>query len=376
MSRTARSAVFFRSGTFDLLEGVGKLAKAGQPISNGKMSAIDMNKPVFPMIYAQIMIRMATELGVEREALLHGLDLPRGLYGGTLSRISMNQLESLVRRLIRLGGDDLVLGYELGLRMGLTTAGILGAAAMTRASVRSALEFLMLFRRLAIGVMEYRFFVEDGMAVIDVRAPTPVPPDLNRHLFDWVLVGLWRFMIPFLGDAWRDVELWFEYPEPEYYARYRDRLPRCRFGMAVNQVCIPESLMDRPLGAGDAVTAELLEEQCRKELSLLGESPDVSAQVRSFMTSDHGYPSLELVAERLFMSPRTLKRKLQQGGNNYQQLLDDGRRQEACTLLESSLLSVEIISTRLGYQNPSAFSNAFRRWTGMSPVAWRQQASA
>jgi AraC-like DNA-binding protein len=338
------------------------------------MAAIDMNKPVFPMIYAQIMIRMAVERGLERRAILEGLNLPSGLFSGTLSRISMNQLEALVRRLVQLGGNDPTLGYQLGLRMGLSTAGILGAAAMSRATVRSAIEFLMLFRRLAIGVMEYRFFEEDGMAVVDVRAPVPVPPDLNRYLFDWVLVGLWRFSIPFAGDAWRDIELWFEYPEPEYYKQYREKLPRCRFGMGVNQVCGPVSYLDRPLAFGDPVTAELLEEQCRKELALLGPERDVVAQVKAFMTSERGYPPLEPVAERLFMSTRTLKRKLQQQGTNYQQLLDDARREEACALLESSPLSLEKIGERLGFINPSGFSNAFRKWTGMSPGAWRTQA--
>ena len=338
------------------------------------MAALDMNKPVFPMIYAQVMIRMAMERGLDRKTILQGLNLPSGLFSGSLSRISMNQLEALVRRLIQLGDNNPALGSELGLRMGVSTAGVLGAAAMTRATVRSAIEFLMLFRRLAIGVMEYRFFEEDGMAVVDVRPPQPAPPDLNRYLFDWVLVGLWRFSIPFAGDAWRDIELWFEYPEPEYYARYRERLPRCRFGMGVNQICGPAKFLDRPLAHGDPVTAEMLEEQCRKELALLGPERDVVAQVKSLMTSERGYPPLEPVAERLFMSPRTLKRKLQLQGTNYQQLLDDARREEACSLLASTPLPVEKIGERLGYQNASGFSNAFRKWTGMSPGQWRTQA--
>ncbi|HSW11710.1 MAG TPA: AraC family transcriptional regulator ligand-binding domain-containing protein [Solimonas sp.] len=335
-----------------------------------------MNKPVFPMIYAQIMIRMAMERGLDRRTILEGLNLPSGLFSGALSRISMNQLEALVRRLVLLGGNDPALGYELGLRMGVSTAGVLGAAAMTRATVRSAIEFLMLFRRLATGVMEYRFFEEDGMAVVDVRPPVIVPPDLNRYLFDWVLVGLWRFSIPFAGDAWRDIELWFAYPEPEYYSRYRERLPRCRFDMGVNQICGPAAWLDRPLAHGDPVTAELLEEQCHKELALLGPERDVVAQVKAFMTSDRGYPPLEPVAERLFMSSRTLKRKLQQRGTTYQQLLDDARREEACTLLSSTPLPVEKIGERLGYQNPSGFSTAFRKWTGMSPGAWRSQSDS
>lgn len=350
-----------------------RLAGARQRDFNRFMTTIDMNKPVFPMIYAQVMIRMATERGIERKAILDGLKLPSGLFSGTLSRISMNQLEALVRRLIKLGNNNPALGYELGLRMGLSTAGVLGAAAMTRASVRSAIDFLMFFRRLATGVMNYRFFVEDGMAVIDVSPPVPVPPDLERYLFDWVLVGLWRFSIPFAGDAWRDIELWFEYPEPEYYASYRERLPRCRFGMGVNQICGPAAHLDRPLALGDPVTAELLEEQCRKELALLGNNRDMVAQVKAFMNSERGYPPLEAVAERLFMSTRTLKRKLQQQGTHYQQLLDEARREEACALLASSPLSMEQIGERLGYQNPSAFSTAFRKWTGMPPGAWRMQ---
>jgi AraC-like DNA-binding protein len=55
----------------------------------------------------------------------------------------------------------------------------------------------------------------------------------------------------------------------------------------------------------------------------------------------------------------------------YRQLVDDVRRRLAEDLLARRDLGVEQIGQRLGYGSPSAFSNAFRRWHGVSPRDYR-----
>lgn len=336
------------------------------------MAAFDKSKPSVPAIFAWIMLKMAQDAGLDRKALADGLGLPEGMVGSSLSRISVLQFEELCRRFIRVNGNKPTLGYHLGLRMGLSTAGIVGVAGLTRATLRGAIEFMIRFSPLASGLAQYRFFEEDDCGVIEVRLPYEEPPDLYRYIYDWMLVGLWRMGVPLLGEGSRDTELWFNYPEPEYYPAFREKLPRCRFDMGANQICVPAQYLDRPLASGDPITAEQLEAQCRKELELLGGSGDAVARVRTFLDSAHGYPDLARVSEQLFMSARTLNRKLQQKGTSFQELLDQARRAEASELLRHSELSIESIAEKLGYADPGSFSHAFRRWTGVAPGVWRK----
>ena len=67
------------------------------------------------------------------------------------------------------------------------------------------------------------------------------------------------------------------------------------------------------------------------------------------------------------MSVRKLQRQLEKEGTGYQQILDDYRRQEALALLKQGRVSVKEIAWQLGFANQSAFTRAFKRWTGKTP---------
>jgi AraC-like DNA-binding protein len=84
-----------------------------------------------------------------------------------------------------------------------------------------------------------------------------------------------------------------------------------------------------------------------------------------------GKASAVALASQLDLHRRTLNRRLQARGTTYQRILDDVRFELACELLAEGTLSVAEISSRLGYAETSAFSRAFRRWSGTSPARWR-----
>jgi len=337
------------------------------------MAKVDRSKPTVPVIYPQIIIQMAAAGGIDQRTLLEGTGIPNSLVRRLGSRISIDQHIALVRRAIALGGNRGELGYALGLRIALSAHGIVGFAAISQLTIRSAIEFTIRFSRVLVPAFRARLFVEDDTAVVDLSSDMPIPPDLYRYAYDMLLVCIWRSGAPLLGAGWEAIELWFDYPEPEYYAKYRERLPRCRFDMGANQICFPASFLDHRMATGNQLSAATLEAQCRRELELLGDEGDLVSRVRALLDSEQGYPDLDAVSERLFMSGRTLKRRLQQQDTSFQQLLDEARSAEARRLLKGTTLSIERIATRLGYSEPANFSAAFRKWTGLPPGAWRQQ---
>jgi AraC-like DNA-binding protein len=85
----------------------------------------------------------------------------------------------------------------------------------------------------------------------------------------------------------------------------------------------------------------------------------------------HGETRVETVAQRLRVSPRTLRRKLAAEGVTFAGILEDLRFALAKHYLAEQDLSISRIAWLLGYTEVSAFSHAFRRWTGRTPRADR-----
>lgn len=88
-----------------------------------------------------------------------------------------------------------------------------------------------------------------------------------------------------------------------------------------------------------------------------------------------GQCSIDCVAEKLCISPRTLQRRLKSEDTNYQQQLNQSRELLAKHYLTTSEMNVTEISFLLGFEELSSFSRAFHIWTGDSPETFRAEAS-
>ena len=85
------------------------------------------------------------------------------------------------------------------------------------------------------------------------------------------------------------------------------------------------------------------------------------------------YPTIDNTARRVGMPVRTLQRRLKESGLSYSELVEQTRYELACRLLDMPGAKMAAVAKALGYNDPSSFSRAFRRWTGMSPRAYRSR---
>lgn len=85
--------------------------------------------------------------------------------------------------------------------------------------------------------------------------------------------------------------------------------------------------------------------------------------------------SLEWLAEQLGYSTATLKRKLTVHGTSYQQLIDIMRQQTAVFLLTEQGFNNEKIAHELKFSDITNFRRSFKRWTGMTPSHFLEEAS-
>ena len=86
-----------------------------------------------------------------------------------------------------------------------------------------------------------------------------------------------------------------------------------------------------------------------------------------------GHSKADDIAALFSMHSRTLNRRLKAYDTSFKDLADKARYEIAQQLLENSELEITQIAAALDYADSSAFTRAFRRWSGITPSAWRER---
>ncbi|MFB9262346.1 AraC family transcriptional regulator [Bradyrhizobium erythrophlei] len=147
------------------------------------------------------------------------------------------------------------------------------------------------------------------------------------------------------------------------------------FGNAEAVLAFDRSDLDRPLQGACPELAQFNDNIAAGYVAKLDRS-DIVASTRAKLIDllPSGRCSLAETARAVGLAPSTLKLKLAQRGTNFQALLDEMRADFARSYLSQPNLSITEITFLLGFTDVSNFTRAFRRWTGLSPSAYRSGA--
>jgi AraC-like DNA-binding protein len=168
------------------------------------------------------------------------------------------------------------------------------------------------------------------------------------------------------------------YPAPAHALEYGLLFGTdCSFDAPATAVTFDRTLLDQPVVQDEAALRAFLRRAPWDILARMDYGSEVSAQVRRLLNqalgdgAAAGLPGPEQVAARLSISPQTLRRKRAAEHTSFQQVRDLLRRDVAVSALARGDASIEALSQRLGFSEPSAFHRAFRRWTGATPRAYQ-----
>lgn len=144
------------------------------------------------------------------------------------------------------------------------------------------------------------------------------------------------------------------------------------FGAAENALELAPEDLALPLARADAQLSAFLREAANKALEQHG-SGSLLDQARSIIAEElaRGVPSIDVVARRLATSSRTLRRRLEEDGTSFRELLDATRADLARSYVRDRRMPLAEVAFMLGFSEPSTFHRAFKRWTKMTPAAWR-----
>lgn len=340
-----------------------------------------LSKASIPISYAHLLLEIMVEKGFSASEILHLSKIPVTLLKQLDARITPMQWSKLAWVSLTLA-KDLGLGYEYGLKLRLTAHGPMGYALMSSSSLRNAVELATQFFNMRLKDYKINFYEKNKKSIIEIQQTHPVisqHPEqaeiLRRFFYECLMIGVIQTAQALTAHDLSDVELRVDWPEPAYHQNLLQQLPKILFNQEKNQICYSSATIDLPTKMADQTAFQSALVQCEAEqIRFSAQIKDIGLRVKTelVLTPHKGYPSLDMIAQRLHMSNRTLRRHLNEVGVSYLGLLDEVKYLEAARLLLSSDMEIQEIALYLGYIQPANFARAFKKWSGVTPIQFRR----
>lgn len=264
-------------------------------------------------------------------------------------------------------------GLEIGLKTRLADFGSSGYSIMTAATAEVAIR--KGHEHYDLHYLHVDWKTEfSKTTIIHSLLIDPSLSDLRLFLTERALTVLQANAEELIGPDCHPDTLLLDYPDPGYGERYRE-IFKCAvyFDSGVTEVHYPASYLDFEIPTYDPEVHEVLEAVTATLSQKLSPDIDIVTSIRLAIREKAGtFPSIEVIAQQLNMSSRTLSRQLRNSGTNFQRLLDDARREVAEDQLLHSQMSIQQIAESCGFRDAQNFSQAFKRWKGMSPSEFRK----
>ncbi|MDN7139910.1 AraC family transcriptional regulator [Pseudomonas sp. JQ170] len=249
-------------------------------------------------------------------------------------------------------------------------------ATMGCETLEQALRRILAFLRLGLDDLYGELQIEGNSAQIIIH-----DHGIERRLFSY---GTWLILVHgllcWLGNRRIPLQaLSFRTPRPIDDSDYRMRFcEHIEFGAPVTVARFDPCFLKLKVVQTHESLATFLRESPASLLVKYRNDASLSAQVRQRLRNHRpeDWPALDEIANQLSMSSSTLQRRLQAEGESYQGLKDNLRRDMAINFLGQSDLTVCEVAAQAGFQETSAFHRAFKKWTGVSPGAYRRTSTS
>ena len=274
--------------------------------------------------------------------------------------------------------DDDAIGIHVAESLPRGAMDLVEYAFRSSASLAVGMERLARYGRVLSDRVAARMETSEGGLLVLVRDTGNTP--LHHGRAEFALALALKFTRETAGDDITPLRVSFAHPAPKQTAEHR-RFFRAsvRFGAGANTMIFSAADAARAIESADEALSSIVRRRLEKALAErhLDDSGPMSGRVRHLIVEHLGETRLtsDRVATTLAVSPRTLSRRLAEEHTSFRELLDDVRREFASALLQDRSLSVADVAFFLQYSEPAAFIRSFRRWTGLTPRAFRDEAA-
>ena len=323
---------------------------------------------------AATLVSAIESYGIDYRSVLieAGLD-PDAVYKPS-ERITSLQFKKLWEIALRESGDP-CFGLTCAAYIQPSSLHGLGLSWIASHTLKEGLERVIRFQKIlatesALALRE----TDDGYCIYDTISQKDDPFGFPAAVYDSFVAIVFRICTIMMGPDIRPSRVCVEHAAPACAERFTEY-----FGIPVEFSATGNSI------EFSRNTAELASSSANPELTRINDQividylnqfdkDDIVTKTRTYII-DHlpsGIPRQADIARDLNMSLRSFQRKLSEVGTSYSDVLQQVRHDMACHYLLSPNYQVLQVAYVLGFSDPSNFSRAFRRWTGLTPNQYRQ----
>jgi AraC-like DNA-binding protein len=321
--------------------------------------------------------RAVEQRGVNADALLQQVGLDLSTMDDPMARYPAHLGLAFWQKALAATGEEL-LGVDVALQFLPLNFSALGYALMASENLAQMYLRLARYAHVVTDAADVRFHQEAGTGRLTIAGDQPLLRTADAatvwSIFDYAMLTLVRGSRMLYGRDFTPLELRLQRQRPKDHQRF-EKVFRCTpiYGCEDNVLLVDQATLHKPLSFANLEVVKASEDAMDRYRSHWPDRslPDQLAAVLKEMLPS-GEPRQEDVALRFSITLRTLQRRLADQQTSYRDVLNQTRHQLALAYLRSAQYSVGEISFLLGFSEVSAFTRAFRRWTGTSPSTWRQ----
>lgn len=326
-----------------------------------------------PSNYSRLVAR---ELGLQVRdlpALLQQTGLSTAQFVDEEQTLSAAQQVQILRNALTLSGDP-AFGLRLGRRLNLSTHGAIGVLANSSTNLQVALQAICLYMPTRMSLVSLELAADEHTLDCLCRFELALEEPIRRCIAETMATIFFEFAEFIVGRPLTESRITFSHAQPAYIQRYADCFAgTVTCGAANFSLRVPMAVAQIPNASANRQSYQLAQRQCDAMLAQLqSRRASYAYKVQKLMLSQPmGGLTEEEAAAALFMTKRTLARKLKAENTGFRQIREDILSRQASSYLRDSQLSVETIATLLGYHDAANFRRAFKRWFGMAPNHYR-----
>jgi AraC-like DNA-binding protein len=217
----------------------------------------------------------------------------------------------------------------------------------------------------------------EGNAVLSFTMNQP-QLDPEHFMTEFWLVIWHRFPSWYIGEPIRLRGTHFTFKSPTHRSELQIMFPgQLHFKRSANRLIFDAQYLDKPLVRSDQELQTYLQNAPADVMTIPGSDSTLEAQIERMIAQRHPdrlvFAPIHELAKELGVSSQTLHRRLKESATSYQKIKDNLRREVATHKLVHEHMSVEKVSTIVGFSEPRSFTRAFKHWTGLSPREYVRQ---
>jgi AraC-like DNA-binding protein len=336
-----------------------------------EQDANDPDDRIYGPFESRLLTKTAEDCGMANEEILRDSQIRPEQLRDPAARVSARQRLALYRNIFE-GCVDPALFLRAGNAATVCSFGIWGYALMSSSSYLDAVHIAFKYLKLTGPLLEKSFDVEDGTAMFEGKDQMVLGPLLQPVVDFWFAFTV-RISKEITQNTFAPERIELSFPKPDHCGAY-EALFDCPvfFGTSRNRICFSVDNLAIALPRADTLSFKICDELCATMLKEMKMATGPAREVRDLiLRTPSNFPSLPAIADRLYTSPRTLRRKLAEQGTSYQQILNDVRKSLAIKFLRETRLSLDEIAERVGFSDSRNFRQAFKKWTDTTPSSHR-----